>query len=151
MKILIIFILLITSCSTIKESIILHHGVSIEKDFLPHVIEFENRCHRKISTNIYFKKNFPLENTIGFCFPIFSKTIYIKYNWWKSHGYYDNEQLLFHELGHCELKKMHNDTMIPAKDGGMRPLSIMHHILIPDYYYRNREEYIKKLCGNKNE
>lgn len=59
-----------------------------------------------------------LEGSIaGMCIPNpLGSQIYVDVDWWNSHtDRLDREQLIYHELGHCVLLRMHTE---PSKDGG---------------------------------
>lgn len=61
------------------------------------------------------------------------------------------EQLVFHELGHCALRRLHTETKVPIWDGQEIGLSIMHPYLdaVPtDFYVMLRESYLEELFQN---
>ena len=80
--------------------------------------------------------------TIAFCMP--SNTlpaIYIDVNAWKRLPDLLREELIFHELGHCVLRRPHCDYSFQGL-----PVSIMRSYLVPmEYYSRYREHYHNEL------
>ena len=58
----------------------------------------------------------------------------------------DREVLLFHELGHCILRRSHNPNYT-----GFFPDSIMHPNLISKSYKGNEEEYRDELYSIRND
>lgn len=72
-----------------------------------------------------------------------TETVKIKKEFWDAASETTREMLIFHELGHCALKREH----VPASAG--EPESLMHPSLFGDYWYKkNKQKYLKELfCG----
>ena len=87
------------------------------------------------------KKN---ECTIGYCHKNTddTKVITLDRREWQAANYFDREQLIFHEFGHCLLNRAHKDTL----DKTGRPLSLMHSLMIKtDQYQQYHDHYIEEL------
>ncbi len=69
-----------------------------------------------------------------------SPRITIDRTYWEGATDVAKENLAFHELGHCILKRDHNDR----KDQGV-PVSLMFPNLIPFYYEKDKQPYINEL------
>lgn len=64
---------------------------------------------------------------------------------WFTASYADQEDLLYHELGHCLLLRAHNPSVIEV-NGVSIPISIMTPDLINSFIYeQNRTHYIDEL------
>lgn len=122
-------------------------GVAAE--FLPYVYEFERYFGRLTTTPI----NFALMTGryTGVCMKVSTgmKFININQKHWRGLTEEQKEQLIFHELGHCELNKMHFDGYRPI-NGTLCPRSIMKTFLfglndISRCYSQNRDYYIQEL------
>ncbi len=127
-------------------------GASIEAPFLPHVAEFERACGCKvIDIPITFQKiddanagecwdySYPFE---GF------QEIMIDREWWYEANPREQEQLIFHELGHCRLHRQHTESM-----QGAFPISLMYPKMgrIPNWFYvQNRSQYFDELFQRNN-
>lgn len=65
--------------------------------------------------------------------------------WWNDATFFQREQLVFHELGHCVLNRGHKDSKVITTLGEI-PSSIMYdHVIEPEIYVRHRNEYILEL------
>lgn len=83
---------------------------------------------------------------IGLCYPD-DKTIHIKRSFWTGASAISKTNLIFHELGHCDLNRLHDDNEYP--DGC--PLSLMNTLLIHDNcYLTHKYELIQELIDHKN-
>lgn len=90
-----------------------------------------------------------VEGIIGLCLPA-SRLILLNRTYWINNDRIDNhkERLVFHELGHCELNRRHDERML---SNGI-PYSIMFPVTdaMPDnYYLRHRVEYLNRLFGRE--
>jgi len=114
-----------------------------------YVTEFEDRYGLFNTTNIYIEElTGEYEIYAGLCIKnqgqneiIIDETFY--YRW--ANEYYAIQQVVVHELGHCELYLLHNDELFP---NGM-PKSIMYKGAFGymTYYKENNEYYLREL-GN---
>jgi hypothetical protein len=60
----------------------------------------------------------------------------------------ERESVLFHELGHCVLKRVHDRTR--GTDG--EPQSLMYPVRVDSDVYRvHRDEYLRELFGRRGE
>jgi hypothetical protein len=135
-KILILTTLL-SSCS---------HAGMYPVDVNNHIKTFEAKCNCKISVPIYFK---PIENStaVGICYGFRQLFVFqyivIDSNYWDTADQYDQESLLFHEIGHCVYGLDHDDSTYSFLED-YRPKSIMHPYTFYQYKYY-RDEYIQEL------
>lgn len=144
----------VQSCSILTKKVYLelvdHNGRQVEKQLLPHVLEYEKVCNRTVVINIYFEK-LP-KNAVGICrgflAPRAWREISIDIDWYKTASWADVESVVFHELGHCDLDRFHNNTVLNEESVLLeRPESIMHKYTFSDWTYKwYRKEYIKELC-----
>lgn len=140
-----------TACGGIEIDTTEYRGASVEKAFVPHIEAFERACGKKVDIHVRFsyitmKSIFNGEKIIGYCWPVYPKFINIDLNWWATHtDKMIREELIFHELGHCMLYRLHNDKL--DKHGNKE--SIMHSsgLVGPSQYENNKKKYIKELCG----
>jgi hypothetical protein len=106
---------------------------------------FEQNSHKKVNSPVILTEDKDMGgNYAGLCI-IYSNNIRIikisKKSWIFSQDA-GKEQLLLHELGHCELNYPHNNEMI-----GYRPKSIMHRQAFGDefYYTQYHNEYFHEF------
>jgi hypothetical protein len=87
------------------------------------------------------------DDVVGWCKPyIYPLQIMIQSEQWRTSSDMQREQLMFHELGHCLLRRQHDETTSPNGT----PMSIMYPFLVPEHTYETfRDEYIKELFGVK--
>lgn len=153
----IIFLLVLfysTACGGVEVDTTSYRGGSVERAFVPYLKSFERDCGKKVDIHIRFsyidtKNIFTGHNIIGYCWPIYPKFVTIDLKWWANHPSKTmREELIYHELGHCILYRMHNDK----KDKYGNKASIMHSAgLMSSYQYKNnKKKYIKELCGKNN-
>lgn len=152
--------------SLILFSAFLLHGDSIQKpfihsDFLLQVKEFEFLYGKKLENVSISYGNFLGSSVVGICWS-YSKTgnwykgkfIKIDEGYWKESSNATREILLFHELGHCELNRDHEDefvTLIIDNREVFMSKTIMNSYIIDEKKYReNREYYIKELFNKIN-
>lgn len=79
---------------------------------------------------------------IGFCSIIGNyKSVSIDNYYWNTSSDLGKEQLVFHELGHCVLKRQHNKEFIAN-----HPVSIMYPLILSDRLYsKYYDSYIEEL------
>lgn len=114
----------------------------------PYATAFESHLERPIFTRIYFA--FLKGKAVGLCesrsgeIPI----VYLDLYFWSMATPFEKEELLYHELGHCELGRRHN--AYKDRQTGC-PLSIMYPTVFGlEYcYLKNRKSYIMELFGKQ--
>ncbi len=135
MKKLLLFAIFLSSCTP-----------HIEPTYQKYVDIFEKEAALhgkpiKVTTSIYTKRDLG-DEILGRCIPIFS-VIEISMAYWVDLSEPEREELLLHEISHCELKRyFHNEEL----DEKGIPLSIMYPSLIPGYVYLYyRDKYMEEL------
>jgi hypothetical protein len=102
--------------------------------FLSYITAFENNGKLELNDTSYSVTNVPInfgdtENVayVGVCFTYSNgdKEIIIDKQWWDRVSPTSRESLIFHELGHCALNRVHNDEEI-EKNGKTVRASIMN-------------------------
>lgn len=86
--------------------------------------------------------------TAGFCAPeTFYRDAYviINYEYWLTFNDEKREQLILHELGHCVLRRIHDDSCVGEEVGPCNKRSLMHPYLGMTDWANNREYYIEEL------
>jgi hypothetical protein len=67
---------------------------------------------------------------------------------WEKFDSTERKILVFHELGHCILRRDHNDQL-GSIDGAKRPISLMHstvvHSLAQSAFEANQDKYMQEL------
>lgn len=113
-------------------------------EFKPYYDKFELGTGIRPTTDIVFK-DLP-EGTNGQCaMNAYSKHIYINLVYWKIFSDNQREELVTHELGHCELGLQHDNTLI-VHNGLLIPKSVMTpYIFSGDVFEVNRDYYYKEL------
>ncbi|MBT7609052.1 MAG: hypothetical protein HN576_04810 [Bacteriovoracaceae bacterium] len=105
-----------------------------ENGFLSYIVTFENHAKTELNNPSFVVADIPInfgdtENTsyVGVCFSYSNgdKEIIIDKEWWDSVSPTSRESLIFHELGHCALNRVHNEEEI-VKSGKTVRSSIMH-------------------------
>ena len=140
------------SCASILEiDTKRHNGVRIEKEFIPHVREFEYLCGEKVNVTILFAPSLPgrvLGRCEGMFMPSFLQTIRIDYQKWQHLSYLEKRILILHELGHCILNRTHNNNRV-GEGIFSQPESIMNseleYSIVKNYAEIN---YELELCNN---
>jgi len=70
--------------------------------------------------------------------------IEISKSWWEGQNESAREEVVFHELGHCELGRGHDERVING-----RPASVMYPTVFSTFYAKYRDEYVKELIDNR--
>lgn len=150
----ILFLTVSASCATPPMAIDLinYRGYEIEREFLPYIESFERDCGKKVELRINFARTdddimLDIDGAVAYCWIVYPQHIRVDYNWWmRNPSKWRREELIYHELGHCVLFRMHTQK---KKDG--RFVSIMNNRLFADHiqYILFKEEYIKELCGKE--
>lgn len=118
-----------------------------DPEFTPYIQEFEKYYNNKVKTPIIFGNDFE-KSTIGVCITYNKhiKIIQINPRFWNVANQYEKEALIFHELGHCELDKDHNDGFYQFKEHQTIPASLMRSQLLDSNTYTTyRNYYIYEL------
>lgn len=172
---LILIILSFNSCSVFNSFRITKQYPNIEHDFIQYIDYFVVSSDGKVTWDDF--DNFTMgfsqypsdSNVIGTCYPLLNE-VSINQDWWE-YSSTPNKRLavVFHELGHCILKRNH--TAMPDNDGFVHiletiafkfgflkekstikdgcPASIMNPVVLSDecldWHYRY---YIKELFNN---
>ena len=109
-----------------------------ESPFDKYIARFEKDFDTKVTTLIRFDA--PAERRdeyAGWCeMEMSPKEIVINQEYWDKAGPLMREEIIYHELGHCELLLEHNDA----------PYSEMNSRLMPPKYYKKyRDYYINEM------
>ena len=151
--ILIATILNITSASIIGRSAIIvgeQHSY-IDSNLSWFVKSFVNEANKRNKTidlsyvSVQFSNKLDNDTeVIGFCRVVGPvKLIKINASYWSSATYSEREELIFHEMAHCLLKREHCNE---KTDDGSRYVSIMSEYSGSKIeYMANREEYVEEL------
>lgn len=122
---------------------------TIHEDFKKHVAEFQRLYKVEVTVTIMFA-DFP-QGEFGLCKNYGTNNrlniVYIDRLFWISNDYYAQEELLFHELGHCVLGRKHLEGLMVLGEYINAPKSIMYSIpfgYLP-IYVENRDFYLKEL------
>lgn len=123
------------SCGSLMSDFIKRSGnppiiKSTENEFLPYINDFEVYWGKNVKTPIYFN-DLP-DNVAGVCYEWNSgeTAIEISRKWWNIVSEARKKVLIFHELGHCELKRGHLASLFPDD---ICPTSIMYRSVLSDY------------------
>lgn len=111
----------------------------INIDFKPYVAKFEYYSLDIVNSSImYGKMAWP---TVGECF-YDTQTVLVDEKYFNKMGYLGKEELIFHELGHCELNRDHEDDMMDYC-----PRTIMYFQTFGDSacYAQKHEYYMDEL------
>lgn len=144
---------ILVSCATIKRDTTSYRGYSVEKEFIPYVKSFEKDCNLKVKIHIRFSDTgadalFLASNIIGYCWPIYPKFIHIDPEWWDRNLLSGRrEELIYHELGHCVLNRMHDNKI---ESGIEKSLMSTNMFTNPYQYIVFKDKYIKELCKVDN-
>lgn len=148
---IIVLLLTLTSCATIKRDKSTHNPM-----FDSYIVKFQKEHKRvtgktlKVTTPISFgivRKRYGFD---AYCMMSLAhkrnRSIVIDKRRWFELSEAAKEILIYHELGHCELNRMHREDRYDNR----RPKSIMSaNMMQRRFYERYREEYIKELFTNK--
>lgn len=127
--------------------------VSIEGPYLAYVQSFTEEARVsgvKIEITELVVRSAPLERGQGECAiePDTPPTVTIDPDYWKKATEAEREQTVYHELGHCILRRAHT----PEVDSTGRPVSMMHPNRIHGgVYLDHRDEYLDELFERKAE
>ena len=121
---------------------------------LAYVTNFEKYAKVKVDrSKLFFGK---LHKAIGFCTYSTGEMVLDKEFWNSKNSEYDKETTVYHELGHCILRRPHNDSKSKLFKGETKPCvnSLMFSSALgyKDAYrcfHKNREYYMKELVNKK--
>jgi len=134
----------------------------IDPELKPYIEEFDKQAKKhaghckdwkKINIKIAdlrYIDPFNLKHSIAGLCNMLTRDIMIDRNFYNSYTKKEIEEVIFHELGHCTLRRFHYNKL---KNG--TPLSIMYKYTIPEKtYMKYRKYYLKELfrynhCGKK--
>lgn len=153
--------------SAILLSIFLLHGDGIQKPFihgeiLPYVKEFESLYGKKTENISITFTSFLGSSVVGICQSYSKnggwykgKVIKLDRDYWNESSESLKEILVFHELGHCELERDHEDDLIVYTHDGKKVFmskSIMNSYIINETnYIENRTYYVVELFSKNKE
>jgi hypothetical protein len=141
----------LTACGGIEIDTTSYREASVERAFVPYIESFERDCNEKVDIHLRFsyiktKNIFTGQKIIGYCWPIYPRFINIDLNWWINHtDKSEREELIYHELGHCILYRMHNDKK--DKYGNKQSIMYSSGLIGPYRYKKYKKKYVKELCG----
>lgn len=132
----------------------------IHSEILPYVREFESLYGKKTENISITFTSFFGSSVVGICQSYSKnggwyrdKVIKLDRDYWNESSKAAKEILVFHELGHCELERDHDDEFLTTNEDGIPVLmskSIMNSYIINETkYIENRTYYIIELF-NKN-
>jgi len=125
---------------------------NVDPDMEEYVHRFENDIGHDINFQVKFEEL--SDNKAGECIQWTNgaKLVKIKKSYFMAINEYRKEQLLYHELGHCELNKDHNDsTKTFNSRAGTWPASVMRNTAFSEsesnVYKEERNYYVQELIG----
>lgn len=135
-----IFLFLLSSCAD-----------KTPRELESYLVKFEQAYGQKVSIDINFVEKLD-NNVVGVCYLYSSgyRKIELSNEYWNKVTELAQEELLFHELGHCVLNRGHNDKKIAYQNQSV-PESIMYPYVFGNtwYYKQRRIEYIEELFNFK--
>lgn len=144
-----LYLVLLSACG---QGLKLKPDQFVDPEFVEQVVKFNSLTQTETVSSIRFSYDMPM-TTAGTCNyyrPNDGRnSIDINLSIWKQLSKAGKEQLMFHELGHCTLGRMHKDDM-GMLGGFMAPKSIMNsHLFLDRLYVSNRDHYLQELVGNR--
>lgn len=149
--------ILLTQACAQKEG---HESVlSIQEPFVSFVAEFERVSAQQgqavaISDLIVEFGDTPSLNETGVCIWSSDDTprVVINQAIWNTLNDDDREEVIFHELGHCILQRLHQNSRVNVAGGGTRPQSVMYPVRIDgNTYMDNIADYQSELFSIRNQ
>lgn len=158
---LIILTLLLLSCTTIDRSLV-NSTTSItyiHPTLIPILMDFEYEAtvrgvfltRDNLSMNFGEIRDKPTSKVVGYCMKssLGRMTLMFHTPSWDFMDEYEQEALVFHELGHCLLDRAKHCDTISYKMGG--PISLMNQWVLDSSYYKSHREEILDELFNPNE
>jgi hypothetical protein len=125
------------------------------KEVNKYVDIFEKACNIKVTTPIFFVDIKSDQGTVGICWnkDKWFHFIEIDKSYWNVATDSERMQLVLHELGHCELKRDHDETtsiFFDSEHGIVEePWSLMYPSLSFIDFDNRKQHYLDELCGRK--
>lgn len=153
---LVFFLIFVMACTTfiIQSNNNNNEPLVIETEFYPYFNQFKQDAdaHKTIPrfsnlSTVFVNK---LEGgVLAYCLPKFN-TVKVSKERWNEMSSYDRKLLLYHEWGHCTLRREHVETYDSVPSGC--PTSIMYPYMEPiiQCYKYNRQWYDFELFKNPN-
>lgn len=147
MRVLPLLLLMTISCSCGSEE---YREASTNPAFLPYITSFEADYKKKVTTAIIFKDKLPTKWAASCVrWEVGGKVVYkeikVKTEYWNKIDENRRQQIIDHELGHCELNKGHDNRIFP---NGMKT-SVMHKTAFTEieaeYYKKYFSDYRNQL------
>lgn len=127
-------------------------SLTIGSDFLPIVQRFEAIWGKEVRTPIWFSSGIPV-NILAICHTFVRNDglelteIVVQPDGFNPDSV-EGEIILFHELGHCELKRDHDKSLAKPSDNRFVAFSIMYPTIInAEDYSLFYEHYMLELFG----
>lgn len=147
-KILFLFwVLILTACG--QPSFEPKYSVSVGAEFVQSfkdAAKTNNRSLASVQDNLILVQGTLPVNELGVCrIRDGQNTIIVNAQDWAYLGRLEQEELIWHELGHCWLHRGHNNAYLPHGE----PASIMNaYHFGADVYWQNYGYYVSELFGN---
>jgi predicted SprT family Zn-dependent metalloprotease len=140
MKLLLLITLLVATACGKEQTPVFQYGRLVPAELETYVASFEKHYGKSLE-NIRFDFVSLAKPTVGRCW-MDEHLVEFDKDYWDNANETTRELLVYHELGHCELRREHTD----AKHTDYRPVSIMHPILLWYVeYLAHKQEYIDEL------
>lgn len=125
------------------------NSTNTSPDFKVFIETYEQLSNTKVTTPISFVDKFE-DNVVGVCYTYVNglREIKVSKRFWFNNSYATKEQLIFHELAHCEAGLDHDDKEI-VKNGWTIPKTIMNSVLVNNYIYTTFRQYYLDELFNK--
>lgn len=127
-------------------------SLTIGIEFLQIVRKFESIWGKSVTTPIWFSQSLPV-NILAICHTFVRNDglelteIVVQPNGFNPDSV-EGEIILFHELGHCELKREHDKSLAKPSDNRFVAFSIMYPTIInADDYILFYDHYMLELFG----
>lgn len=152
--ILLVLAMCILSCTTVNHNKITvekYHYNYIDSAFYPMIKSFTYEAGSRgflvdltnVSMTFGDIRTKQSDKTVGYCVPDPLGGLIIKIHTptWSKLGPYQQEQLIFHEMAHCLMRRDHC-----TKTNKLGPISIMYPQVLDEMFYKqNREELVDEL------
>lgn len=147
-----------SSCAPIEKEHI--EMFQVDSTFMPYVQNFELAAQAegvsmKITDLIIEFGSTPSMNETGVCEIATNETpkVTINQRIWNTLSNTDRQEVIFHELGHCTLRRRHQEGEIMGFNNTTRiPASIMYPYRIPGTTYQAHiDHYHEELFSKRNE